>query len=238
MCVYHLVLPRKECLNFSIPFFGECGGFNFKFKFLGCAVTLKHTQTSPVWWFSTAILIILTFPTFSFPVTSAGLVSRLIWPGLLLASFTANLLCAGLYVYYQWGWVVGGSARAQSDSLSVPTVTLCPPGNSARLHQPLRLQFLLGDTFLSEEFLAYSEVWTWQLWLKQVGHENIFGSNYLYQFFVLGCTHTHTYTHTKVLLWHEIIKSCTDIVSETIMWNVQLWCRVNAARTLRRVLTT
>lgn len=47
----------------------------------------------------------------SSPVTPAGL-SRLVWPGLLLASFTANLLFAGLCVYYQWGWIVRGSTAA------------------------------------------------------------------------------------------------------------------------------
>ncbi|KAM4562574.1 transmembrane protein 201 [Odontesthes bonariensis] len=31
-----------------------------------------------------------------------GLVRRLIWPGLLLASLTANLLFAGLYMYHNW----------------------------------------------------------------------------------------------------------------------------------------
>ncbi|XP_068607938.1 transmembrane protein 201 [Brachionichthys hirsutus] len=32
-----------------------------------------------------------------------GFVRRLIWPGLLLASLTANLLFAGLYTYHRWG---------------------------------------------------------------------------------------------------------------------------------------
>lgn len=56
-------------------------------------------------------------------VTSAGFVKRLIWPGLLLASLTANLLFTCLYMYHNWGWTVDGSAAvllwpAQSEFLS------------------------------------------------------------------------------------------------------------------------
>ncbi|XP_075897944.1 transmembrane protein 201 [Nelusetta ayraudi] len=52
---------------------------------------------------SSACAVGTTTQGFDSSTPKKGLVSRLIWPGLLLASFTANLLCAGLYVYYQWG---------------------------------------------------------------------------------------------------------------------------------------
>lgn len=61
----------------------------------------------------------------SLAVTPSGLVRRLVWPGLLVASFTANLLFAGLYVYYQWGWFIWGSTAAiMTHSQSVRALTL------------------------------------------------------------------------------------------------------------------
>lgn len=130
----------------------------------------------------------------SLPVAPAGWVTRLVWPGLLVASFTANLLFAGLYVYYQWGWIAGGSAAA------IVTQSLSPlwPWGGARPHRPHWLQFVEGDRLLSEEFLVRCEVWKWQLWLKQVGHESQFVRRYLapiictrFFFFFTVATHTH-----------------------------------------------
>uniref|UniRef100_A0A3Q3WRZ4 Transmembrane protein 201 n=1 Tax=Mola mola TaxID=94237 RepID=A0A3Q3WRZ4_MOLML len=37
------------------------------------------------------------------PLTPAGFVKRLLWPGLLLTSLTGNVLFASLYIYHKWG---------------------------------------------------------------------------------------------------------------------------------------
>ena len=70
-------------------------------------------------------------------MTSSGFVKRLVWPGLLLASLTANLLFACFYMYHNWGWTDDGSAAAavllwpaRRESASVRSV--CgPEGHSA-----------------------------------------------------------------------------------------------------------
>lgn len=83
--------------------------------------------------------------------------------------------------------------RCNSDSVCVPTVTL----GGARQHQPHWLQFAPSGRFLSEEFLVCSELWRWQLWLKQVGHESQFMARSLAPIihisFLTLATHTHTH---------------------------------------------
>lgn len=168
-----------------------------------------------------------------FTVTPAGLVTRLIWPGLLLASLTVNLLFACLYVYNQWGWAVGRSATvlpwpARSDSASVLTVDLgarqpCQTASPSWLLFIAQCQILISGIFqCTEKFGGGCFGW------KQIWHESQLLKMFLLAPVISPCFVPAPLKHRKVQVWFDFKGS-----SFALILSLKAFCEMcNAQPTL------
>lgn len=175
-------------------------------------------------------------------MTPAGLVTRLIWPGLLLASLTANLLFACLYMYSQWGWTVGRSATvllwpARSDSASVLTVDLgarqpCQTASPSWLLFIARCQILISGIFrCTEKFGGGCFGWK-QIWRESQLLKMFFGSCNLSLF----CSCSSQTQKSAGLI--DFKGSSFALILSLKAFCEMCKCSVDAARAQRRVFTT